>query len=103
MTTPIVVSIPHQLGRAEARRRIDDGFAKIIHLFPGSDGKCSERWDGDRLIFGVTAMGQSVAGVIEVLDTVVTMEIELPGVLGLIASGLKNRLKKAGQLLLTKT
>jgi hypothetical protein len=102
MTTPIVVSIPHQLGRAEARRRIDTGFAKIIHLFPGRDGNCSERWDGDRLVFGVAAMGQTVAGVITVLDTVVTMEIDLPGVFGLIASGLKNRLKKAGQLLLTK-
>jgi hypothetical protein len=30
------------------------------------------------------------------------MEIELPGVLGMIASGLKGRLQKVGQLLLTK-
>jgi hypothetical protein len=30
------------------------------------------------------------------------MEIQLPGVLGLLASGLKDRLAKAGQLLLTK-
>ena len=102
MTTPIVVSIPHQLGRAEARRRIDDGFAKIIHLFPGSDGKCSERWDGDRLIFGVTAMGQTVDGVIDVLDAAVTIEIDLPGLLGMIASGLKDRLQEVGRLLLAK-
>jgi len=32
----------------------------------------------------------------------VTMEIQLPGVLGMITSGLKNRLRKVGQLLLTK-
>jgi hypothetical protein len=37
-----------------------------------------------------------------VLDAAVTMEIELPGVLGVIASGLKGRLQKAGRLLLTK-
>ena len=30
------------------------------------------------------------------------MEIELPGVLGMIAGGLKDRLQKVGQLLLTK-
>jgi hypothetical protein len=30
------------------------------------------------------------------------MEIQLPGMLGLIASGLKDRLRNAGQLLLTK-
>ena len=102
MTTPLTVRIPHQLGRAEARRRIETGFAKMIDVLPGGAGRCSERWDGDRLVFSVAAMAQTVAGVIDVVDTTVTMEIELPGVLGLIASGLKDRLQKAGQLLLTK-
>ena len=102
MATPIRISIPHQLGRAEARRRIEAGFAKIIHQLPGSGGACSERWDGDRLIFGVTAMGQTVDGVIDVLDTAVTIEIDLPGLLGMIASGLKDRLQEVGRLLLAK-
>ena len=102
MATPITISIPHQLGRAEARRRIEAGFGKIIHQLPGSSGTCSERWDGDRLTFGIAAMGQTVSGVVDVLDAAVTIEIELPGVLGMIASGLKDRLQKAGQLLLTK-
>ena len=103
MATPITVSIPHQLGRAEARRRIETGFAKITHLLPGgAGGNCSERWDGDRLIFGVAAMGQTVTGVITVLDAAVTMEVELPGVLSLIAGGLKDRLQTVGRLLLTK-
>jgi hypothetical protein len=102
MSTPISVSIPHQLGRAVARRRIETGFAKIIDLLPGSGGTRTERWDGDRLVFGVTAMGQTISGVINVLDAAVTMEIELPGVLGMIASGFKDRLQKVGQLLLRK-
>jgi len=102
MTTPITVSIPHELGRAEARRRIETGFAKMLHVLPGGAGHCSERWDGDRLTFGVAAIGQTIAGVINVLDAEVTMEIQLPGVLGMIISGLKNRLRKVGQLLLTK-
>ena len=102
MAAPITISIPHQLGRAEARRRIETGFAKIIHQLPGSGGAHSERWDGDRLIFGVTTMGQTIEGVMDVLDTEVTIEIVLPGVLGMIASGLKNRLQEVGRLLLTK-
>jgi hypothetical protein len=102
MATPITVTLPHQLGRAEARRRIEGGFAKITHALPGGAGHCSERWDGDRLVFSARAMGQTVSGVIDVGDSMVTMEIQLPGVLGLIASGLKGRLQKAGQLLLTK-
>jgi hypothetical protein len=100
MATPIAISIPHQLGRAEARRRIETGFAKIIHLVPGSAGVC-ERWEGDRLIFSAAAIGP-ISGVIDVLDTEVTMEIELPGVLGMVARGLKERLQQVGQLLLTK-
>ena len=45
-------------------------------------------------------MGQAVSGAIDVLDHAVTMEIELPGMLGLLAGALKNRLQSAGQLLL---
>ncbi|NRF70596.1 polyhydroxyalkanoic acid system family protein [Aquincola sp. S2] len=102
MATPLTVSIPHQLGRAEARRRIETGFAKFVHSMPGTTGASNERWDGDRLTFGIAAMGQTIAGAITVLDATVTIEIELPGVLGLIASGLRDRMKKVGQLLLTK-
>jgi len=102
MPTPITICIPHPLGRAEARRRIEAGFAKIVQLLPGSGGARSERWDGDRLSFSVAAMGQTIAGVVTVFDAAVTMEIELPGVLGILAGGLKDRLRKAGRLLLAK-
>lgn len=103
MTTPIKVDIPHQLGRAEARRRIGDGFAKVLQQLPGGGaGHVTESWEGDRLSFSVSALGQTVRGLIDVLDDTVKMEIELPGVLGVIANGLKGRLRKAGQLLLTR-
>jgi putative polyhydroxyalkanoate system protein len=102
MTTPITVSIPHQLGRAEARRRIEAGFTKLFDGLPGSGGARSERWEGDRLTFSVAAMGQTVAGVIDVLDSEIKMQLELPALLGMLAGGLKDRLRKAGQLLLTR-
>lgn len=102
MTTPITVSIPHELGRAEARRRIETGFGNIVSQLPGGAGICSQRWDGDRLTFGITVLGQVVSGVIDVFEASVTMEIQLPGVLGMIAGRLKERFRKAGQLLLTK-
>jgi len=102
MATPISICIPHQLGRAEARRRIEGGFANLLRQLPGSAGACTERWDGDRLIFSVSGLGQTVAGVVEVLDAAVTMELELSGLLGAIASSLKGRLQEAGRLLLTR-
>jgi hypothetical protein len=102
MATPIIISIPHELGRDEARRRIQAGFAKILDLLPGSGGARTERWDDHRLTFSIAAMGQTVSGVIHVLDAVVTMEIMLPGVLRVIAGGLKGRLQNVGQRLLTR-
>lgn len=102
MAPPLFISIPHQLGRTEAHRRIEAGFASIVRQLPGSGSNCVERWDGDRLTFSVTELGQTVSGVVDVLDAAVTMEIQLPGVLSLLANGLIGRLRKAGQLLLTK-
>ena len=103
MTAPINVTIPHQLGRAEARRRIEAGFAKLVATLPGSPSRSSDRWDGDRLIFSLATMGQTIAGVIDVRDAVVLMEVELPSWVGVIARGFKDRLQKAAQLLLTNS
>ena len=100
MSTPITVEIPHQLGRAEARRRIEKGFAKLGEQLPGGSEHVDERWDGDRLSFGMTTMGQSVSGVVDVLDTVVTIRIDLPGVLGIVGRAVSGRLAKAGRKLL---
>ncbi len=102
MANPIRVCVPHQLGRAEARHRIETGFSKLADQLPGGANVVDQRWDGDRLAFSITALAQTATGSVEVLDTTVTIDIELPGLLGQIAGAFKNRLRKAGQLLLTK-
>jgi hypothetical protein len=99
MATPITVSIAHQLGRAEAHRRIEAGFAKVVSQFPGG-GICREQWDDDRLSFSVSSLGQTASGVLQVSDAAVRIEIHLPGLLSMFAGRLNDRLRKAGQLLL---
>jgi Putative polyhydroxyalkanoic acid system protein (PHA_gran_rgn) len=101
MGTPITLNIPHQLGRAEARRRIEAGFAKALAHLPGGGANCNETWNGDRLDFSVATMGQTVAGTVEVFDTEVRMLIDLPGMLGLVGGALSGQLLKVGQRLLT--
>ena len=101
MSLPVKVSLSHQLGRAEARRRIETGFSNIAGQVLGARASL-QRWDGDQLSFSVALMGQTISGTVTVLDASVVIEIALPGLLGMIASGLKGRLQKAGQLLLTK-
>lgn len=100
MNRPICVTLPHQLGRAEARRRIEEGFADLARHLGGAAGALDKRWDGDRLSFELSSFGQSISG--SVADAIVTVEVQLPGFLTMIAGGVRNTLKKEGQLLLTR-
>ena len=103
MTRPIQVTIPHDRGREEARRRIAGGFSRLADQLPGGGlAKVTESWSGDRMSFAVRAIGQTMNGHIDVLDDAVRMEVELPTILAAIAEKLRDRLQKAGQLLLTR-
>ena len=100
MTRAITVSIPHELGKAEARRRIEQGFGRIEKQF--GEGIFEKAWAGDRLAFSVNFMGQAIRGSLDILEEAVRMEVLLPNLLGTIAGKLKGRLQKEGRLMLEK-
>jgi putative polyhydroxyalkanoate system protein len=101
MSKPVTVTIAHDLGKAEARRRVESGFGDLSrHL--GGLGTVSQRWEGDRLSFAFQAMGQAISGGVEVEDRAVRLEVLLPGLLAMMASKIKGRLQQEGQLLLEK-
>jgi len=102
MNKAITVSIPHQLGRAEARRRIEDGFSDFSRHLGGTAGALSKSWAGDRLNFSLQAMGQAVTGFLDVAEDAVRVEVVLPGFLAMVAGKIKGTLQKEGQLLLTR-
>jgi hypothetical protein len=99
---PIRVTIPHQLGRVEARRRIEAGFGDLARNLGGSAGALTKTWDGDRMSFSVQALGQAISGSVDVADAAVTVDVLLPGFLAMIAGKVRGRLQKQGQLLLEK-
>jgi hypothetical protein len=100
MAKPLTVSIPHQLGVTEARRRLETGLAEMTSRLPGGAAKIEQRWEGDRLLFDAQISGQSITGALEVMADAVRMEIVLPGILGLLAGKIGGRLKDEGQKLL---
>jgi putative polyhydroxyalkanoate system protein len=102
MTRPVSISIPHELGAAEARRRIDEGVEKLVAQAGGGMAKIQKTWEGDRLHFIADAIGQRMTGRLDVLEKEVRMEIDLPTFLAVIADKFKGRLRKEGQLLLEK-
>lgn len=101
MSRAVTVTIPHELGRPEARRRVEAGFDDLSrHL--GGLGAVSKTWEGDRLNFAFAAMGQAVSGSVDVADHGIRLEVLLPNLLAMMAGKLKGRLQKEGQLLLEK-
>jgi putative polyhydroxyalkanoate system protein len=101
MTKPVTVSIPHELGKTEARKRIEEGLGRMVQQF-GEGVKMTKTWDGDRLNFSAKVVGQAVSGRLDVLEEAVKMEVDLPPFFAMIADKVKGRLKKEGQLMLEK-
>ena len=99
MSKPVVVSIPHELGRTEARRRLEEGVGRLTQQF-AQMGEVTHAWEGDTLRFKVATMGQATSGHIEIAERHVTLEVLLPGFLAMIATKVKGRLQKEGQILL---
>lgn len=99
MAEPVIVDIPHKLGREGARARLAKGVGKIGEMFPGG-GTVQESWQGDTLHFTVTAMGQSVASRLQVFDDRVHAEVDLPPMLALFAGKIREKLEKEAPKLL---
>lgn len=101
MAAPVTISLPHQLGRAEARRRIEHGFGSLSAQIPGAQS-LAHTWDADRLSFALQGLGHRISGRLDVLDDAVNIEIDLPPFLSAIADKVKGKIRKQGQLLLEK-
>jgi len=103
MGRPTTVTVPHNLGKIEARRRLVEGFGAIqsnMRLGLGSILAMQERWEGDTLHIEASGLRQKVSGQLEVLADSVQIHIETPDVLAMIASRLLAALKAGTQKLL---
>jgi hypothetical protein len=101
MSAPLVVSIPHSLGRDEAMRRLKSGLSRAATSMPMLSVD-EERWDDNRMSFRVRAMGQAASGHLDVEDSHVRLEVTLPWLLQRFAEVAQAAIQKRGQLLLTK-
>lgn len=100
MAQPVVVSIPHSLGKAEAMRRLQSGLQGV----PTSSLLTLEQqpWVENKMPFIVRALGQSIPGSLEVDEDVVRLEVMLPALLRRLWEPLKTQLLGRAKLLLEK-
>jgi Putative polyhydroxyalkanoic acid system protein (PHA_gran_rgn) len=101
MSAPLVVSIPHRLGREEAVRRLKGGLDRAAASVPVLTVD-EERWEGDQMFFRVRALGQAASGHINVADDHVRLEVMLPWLLQRFAEIAQIAIRDRGKLLLTK-
>jgi hypothetical protein len=102
MTEPLVVVIPHSLGKDEAARRIKDGVARAKTEFAYLIRIDNDVWDGDRLSFAASALTQHAHGVIDVYEGAVRLEVTLPWLLARFAHAVQRVVGQRGQLMLEK-
>ena len=76
---PLVVVVPHRLGRQAARDRLESG-----------------------LVFSVRALGRTFTGKVDVLDDAVRLEVDLPWLLSLATKTIVAHIRHTGISLLRK-
>ena len=101
MPAPLIVSIPHSLGREEAMRRLKTGLARAAASVPVLSVD-EERWEDNRMIFRVRAMGQAAAGHVDVAEDHVRVEVVLPWLLQRFAEAAQAMIRSRADRLLTK-
>ncbi len=98
-TQPIEVDIPHQLGLAGARARVEAGFRQVADLIPGGH-VAAHRWEGNSLVFVVEALGQRVASRLDLFDAHVHAAVQLPPMMALFAEPIRAKLARDGRAML---
>jgi hypothetical protein len=102
VSEPLVVTIPHRLGRDEAVRRLKSGLSRARTDFGGLIAVDQEAWTGSRVAFSLRALGQASSGSIEVFDDHLRVEVVLPWLLAKVAERFVPQIRKEAMLLIEK-
>lgn len=95
------VAIPHNLGREEVRNRLRSRSHTIADGIPGGMAQVSTAWASeDRMTLDIAAMGQVLAGHIDIEDSQVVLHMELPPALGFLKPIVEGAIRQQGQKLL---
>ena len=101
MSKPLVVTIPHSLGKEQAIERLKSGLARATSTVPMFTLD-EEVWTGDRMTFKLSAMGQEAFGTVDVAEQDARIEITLPWLLQRFGEMIQGTIKSKGQVLLEK-
>ncbi|MEL7189603.1 MAG: polyhydroxyalkanoic acid system family protein [Pseudomonadota bacterium] len=97
------VTLPHSLGRDEVRARLHRHAHEIADYFPRGMATVETDWPSEDVMgLVINAAGQRIPGTIEVADTEVVIEMDLPPLLSFLRGTLERAVKQNGGKLLEK-
>jgi hypothetical protein len=99
MSQPLVVDVPHTLGAAEAKRRIQANIGKLGGNLPAG-ATVTPVWEGERLRLDVAMLGQQAEAGLDILDALVRITVRLPPALAFFRQALEAGLRQSGAALL---
>ena len=99
MSQPFSVDVPHNLGAAEAKRRIEANLHTLGGKLPAG-ATVSPAWEGDRLKLDVGMLGQQVEAGLEIFDASVRISVLLPPALAFFRQAIEAGLRQGGAALL---
>lgn len=96
------IEIPHDLGAAEARRRIETGLPKLEQHIPGG-GSLEAEWKTDsELSMVIKAMGQKVPVMIHVLEDRLETHVTIPPFLKMMSGQIGDFVRLSAEKMLAK-
>ena len=97
---PVVVTLPHRHGKAEATRRIKAGIEALRARYTAQLKIAEEDWEGDRLRFRAAVLGQTITGAIDVRDDEVRTEVVLTWLMGHLFKPAEALIKREGEIVM---
>lgn len=93
MSNAIVITLPHNLGAEEAKRRIAGRIEDLRRDYIDKLAYSEVNWTGDTAALRVVAFGQTVTGTITVLRDSLRIEVQLPWILAALTGKIQGVLK----------
>lgn len=93
MSNSIVITVPHNLGATEAKRRITERMDVLRRDYLDKVAYSEVNWSGDTADLRVVAFGQTVTGKIGVLNDSLHIEVQLPWILAALTGKIQGVLK----------
>ena len=91
--------VPHGLGKQTARSALEGLLSKVTQKYGDQVSGLEQNWIGDTLNFGFTTYGFKIAGMLEVEDSQVNLQGDLPFAAvmfkGKIESSIQSEIEKA--------